>query len=112
MIAYHVAPADWPAFGIAAGQLRRLRLRDEALRAGVFSDVANPTRITEFLYVATWGEHQRQHHRFTRGDQAMEAQVRRFHLGPAAPRVTHLLAFPNTPNVEMTTPLQTLESQR
>ncbi|GAB2690625.1 MFS transporter [Hymenobacter frigidus] len=112
MIAYHVAPADWPAFGIAAGQLRRLRLRDGALRAGVFSDVANPTLITEFFYVATWGEHQRQHHRFTREDQAVEAQVRRFHLGPAAPRVTHLLAFPNTPNVEMATPLQTLESQR
>ena len=112
MIEYHVAPADWPAFGVAAEQLRRLRLRDGALRAGVFSDVANPTLITEFFYVATWGEHQRQHHRFTRDDQTIEARVRRFHLGPAAPRVTHLLAFPNTPNVEMATPLQTLESQR
>ena len=111
MIEYHVAPADWPAFHLAAGQLRRLRLRDGALRAGVFADVTQPTRITEFFYLATWGEHQRQHHRFTREDQAVEAQAQRYHIGPAAPRVTHFLAFPNTSNVELSTPMPSLESQ-
>ena len=112
MIEYQVAPADWAAFHQAAEQLTRLRLRDGALRAGVFADVAVPTRISEFFYVATWGEHQRQHHRFTREDQVVEARVRRFHRGPDEPRVTHFLAFPNTSNVEMTTPIPTLESQR
>ncbi|WP_310394690.1 MFS transporter [Hymenobacter sp.] len=112
MIAYRVEPADWPAFRAAAEQLKRLRLRDGVLRAGVFSDVANPALLTEFYYVATWGEHQRQHHRFTREDQAVEARVRQFHRGPEEPRVTHFLAFPNTSNVEMATPLQMLESQR
>ncbi|UOQ97801.1 MFS transporter [Hymenobacter sp. 5317J-9] len=112
MIEYHVEPADWPAFRAATEQLTRLRLRDGALRAGVFADVAHPTRLTEFYYVATWGEHQRQHHRFTKEDQAVEARVLQFHSGPAAPRVTHFLAFPNTSNVEMATPMQTLESQR
>lgn len=112
MIEYHVAPADWAAFHQAAEQLTRLRLRDGALRAGVFADVAVPTRISEFFYVATWGEHQRQHHRFTREDQVVEARVRRFHQGPDEPRVTHFLAFPNTSNVEMATPIPTLESQR
>lgn len=112
MIEYQVAPADWPAFHTAAERLKRLRLRDGALRAGVFSDVANPTFITEFFYVATWGEHQRQHHRFTREDQIVEGQVRRFHIGPREPRITHFLAFPNTSNVEEATPMQTLESQR
>ena len=112
MIEYQVEPENWPAFRHAAEQLKRLRLRDGALRAGVFSDIAQPTRITEVFYVATWGEHQRQHHRFTREDQAVEAQVRQFHAGPMAPRVTHFLAFPKTPNVEVATPLQNLESQR
>ncbi|WP_210516985.1 MFS transporter [Hymenobacter terricola] len=112
MIEYHVEPADWPAFQAAAERLKRLRLRDGALRAGVFSDVANSTIITEFFYVATWGEHQRQHHRFTREDQLVEAQVRQFHTGPDEPRVTHFLAFPSTSNVEEATPMQTLESQR
>ncbi len=112
MIEYQVDPADWPAFRVAAEQLKRLRLRDGALRAGVFSDIGNPAQITEFFYIATWGEHQRQQHRFTREDQAVEARVRQFHTGPAEPRVTHFLAFPNTSNVEMATPMQTLESQR
>ncbi|WP_210521397.1 MFS transporter [Hymenobacter terricola] len=112
MIEYHVAPADMPAFQHAAEQLRRLRLRDGALRAGLFSDVTDPTRITEFFYVPTWGEHERQHHRFTKEDQVVEAQVRQYHRGPDKPRVTHLLAFPHGSNVEPTTPMQTLESQR
>jgi MFS family permease len=112
MIEYHVEPADWAAFRLAAEQLKRLRLRDGALRAGVFSNISDPTVITEFFYVATWGEHQRQHHRFTREDQLVEAQVRQFHTGPGEPRITHFLAFPNTSNVEVATPMQTIESQR
>jgi len=104
MIEYNVAPADHAAFRLAAQQLTRLRLRDGALRAGVFTDVAQPARITEFFYVATWAEHERQHRRFTRDDQLVEAEVRRFHQGEAPPRVTHFLAFPRTPNVEVAAP--------
>jgi hypothetical protein len=112
MIEYHVEPANWPAFRAAAEQLRRLRLRDGALRAGMFADVAHPTRLTEFYHVATWGEHQRQHHRFTKEDQVVEGQLLRLHSGPEPPRVTHFLAFPNASNVEVATPMQTQESQR
>ena len=104
MIEYQVLPADWPAFRDATRQLTRLRLRDGALRAGVFADVAEPTRITEFFYVATWAEHLRQHRRFTRDDQLVETQVRQFHQGTEPPRVTHFLAFPRTPNVEVPSP--------
>jgi MFS family permease len=111
MITYNVALADWPAFREAAQQLRRLRLRDGALRAGVFADIADPTHLTEFFYVATWGEHLRQHRRFTRDDQAVEAQVRQFHRGTEPPRVTHFLAFPRAANVEVPSPpLQVAES--
>jgi MFS family permease len=111
MIEYEVAPADWAAFRQAAEQLTRLRLRDGALRAGIFADVAEPTRLTEFFYVATWGEHLRQHHRFTRDDQAVEAQVRQFHRSQEPPRVTHFLAFPKASNVEVPSPpLQVAES--
>jgi MFS family permease len=111
MITYEVAQADWAAFRQAAEQLTRLRLRDGALRAGIFADVAEPTHLTEFFYVATWGEHLRQHHRFTRDDQAVEAQVRQFHRSQEPPRVTHFLAFPKASNVEVPSPpLQVPES--
>ncbi|RYU81024.1 MFS transporter [Hymenobacter persicinus] len=112
MVEYEVAPANWPAFRQAAGQLTRLRLRDGALRAGVFADLAHPERITEFFYVATWGEHQRQHHRFTKEDQAVEAQVQQFHTGSAPPRVTHFLAFPKSSNIEMPMPLPGFGAQQ
>ncbi|GAA3938858.1 MFS transporter [Hymenobacter algoricola] len=112
MVEYLVAPQDWPAFRQAAELLTRLRLRDGALRAGVFADMAHPERITEFFYVATWGEHQRQHLRFTKEDQAIEAQVQQFHTGSVPPHVTHFLAFPKSINVEVPMPLQNLEAQQ
>ena len=104
MIDYQVPVAAQPAFYAVAARLTKLRLRDGALRAGVYADLADPTRLTEFFYVATWGEHERQHHRFTRDDQAVEAAVRAFHAGEAAPRVTHFLAFPFAPNIEVPMP--------
>ncbi|WP_139923835.1 MFS transporter [Hymenobacter sp. DG01] len=109
MVEYEVAVADQPAFREAAAQLTRLRLRDGSLRAGVFTDIARPTRITEFFYVATWGEHQRQQQRFTKEDQAVEARVRQFHTAPEPPRVTRFLAFPKSLNVEMTPTYETGE---
>ena len=113
MIEYRVDPADWPAFRTVADRLTRLRLRDGALRAGVFADLAEPSRITEFFYVATWGEHLRQHHRFTREDQVVEDQVRQFHQGPEDPQVTHFLAFPLAVNasVEVAAPYPNVEVQ-
>ncbi|QJX46653.1 MFS transporter [Hymenobacter taeanensis] len=110
MVEYQVEPENQPAFRLAAEQLTRLRLRDGSLRAGVFTDIAAPTRITEFFYVATWGEHERQHHRFTKEDLAVEARVRQLHSGPEPPRVTHFLAFPKSTNVEVPTPYETMES--
>ncbi|MEJ7663134.1 MAG: MFS transporter [Hymenobacter sp.] len=104
MIDYDVAPRNHPAFQAAAQQLTRLRLRDGALRAGVFTDLSQPTRLTEFFYVATWAEHERQQRRFTRDDQLVEAEVRRFHQGPEPPRVTQFLAFPRASNVEIVAP--------
>jgi MFS family permease len=109
MIRYEVAVADLPAFRPVVEQLTRLRLRDGALRAGVFIDVAQPGCITEFFYVATWGEHLRQHQRFTKEDEVVEARVRQFHSSPQPPQVTHLLAFPKTSNVEEPTPLPSLD---
>jgi hypothetical protein len=53
----------------------------------------------------------RQHRRFTRDDQAVEAQVRRLHRGPRPPQVSHFLAFPRAANVEVPSPpLQVAES--
>lgn len=112
MVEYQVAVADQPAFRQAATQLTRLRLRDGALRAGVFTDLARPECIIEFFYVATWGEHERQHQRFTRDDAQIRAQVRQFHTGTAPPRVSHFLAFPKSANVEVATNVENMQGQQ
>lgn len=111
MIEYLVAAADLPPFHQAVAQLVRLRLRDGALRAGVFTDVANPTKITEFFYVATWGEHLRQHHRFTKEDQLVEARVLQFHTGATPPGVTHFIGFPKMSNEEVAPPFENQAGQ-
>jgi hypothetical protein len=60
----------------------------------VFTDVTNPAHVVELFVVPTWGEHLRQHERFTMADQAIEARVRRYHVGPEPPVVTHFVAYP------------------
>ncbi|MDU0370640.1 MFS transporter [Hymenobacter endophyticus] len=99
MVDYQVPLSSQLAFREAVARLTRLRLRNGALRAGVYTDILEPTRLTEFYYVATWGEYERQHHRFTREDQATEAQVLQYHTGSEAPRVSRFLGFPKTSNV-------------
>ncbi|RSK31202.1 MFS transporter [Hymenobacter metallilatus] len=112
MVEYQVPEALLSAFHEAVAPLTRLRLRNGALRAGLYTDVAQPDRLTEFYYVATWGEYERQHHRFTREDQAVQEQVIQFHVGPEPPRVTRFLAFPHTSNVELPAPVESMENQR
>ncbi|MCA8832479.1 MFS transporter [Hymenobacter pini] len=112
MVEYQVPPSQQPAFREAVGPLTRLRLRNGALRAGVYTDVSRPGYITEFYYVATWGEYERQQLRFTQEDQTTEQQVRQFHIGPEPPQVRRFLAFPHTINIELPAPVESIESQR
>ncbi|GAB2526590.1 MFS transporter [Spirosoma aerophilum] len=92
MIEYHIEPADRAAFYAAIKPLQQLRLRDGASRIGIFTDVALPERQVEFFTVPTWGEHLRQHARFTLSDQVLEARVRQFHTGPERPKITHFVS--------------------
>lgn len=95
-IEYRIEVPAPPEFRNELNELVRLRRRDGALRAEAFTDVADPTRVVELFVVATWGEHLRQHERFTVHDQAIEARVRHHHIGPDRPRVTHYVAYPKT----------------
>jgi MFS family permease len=93
-VEYRIAVPAPPEFRPALDALVRLRLRDGALRAEVFSDIADPTRVVELFVVPSWAEHLRQHERLTIADQVTTARVRAYHVGPEPPRVTHLVAYP------------------
>ncbi|GAA4417894.1 MFS transporter [Nibrella viscosa] len=108
MIEYRINPAELADFLKAMEPLKRLRLRDGALRAGVFSDITDPARQVEFYTVASWGEHLRQHHRFTREDTRIEEQVRRYHTGPDRPMVSHFVTQPGNEQPPFVSDMETM----
>ena len=78
-------------FAKAMRELRQERLRDGAMRWGLFGDPANPRRYIETFLVESWLEHMRQHERVTRSDRQAQEVVRAFHVGDKPPEVSHLV---------------------
>lgn len=91
-IEYNIDPADEADFLSAVNRLSAERYRDGAFQWGVQQDAANSDRFVEWFLVSSWSEHLRQHERMTRHDADIQNEVRRFHRGPDAPRVEHLIA--------------------
>ena len=89
-------PADRKtAFQEAMREVRRIRIRDGAVRWSLFQDLAplegGLLRFSESFLSSSWGEHLRQHHRATVEDRAI---FRKAHtLGAEArPRIRHMIA--------------------
>jgi MFS family permease len=92
MVEYIVAPENSAAFTAALAAEAHIRRRDGAIYWHHFIDAADPRRHVEVFVVESWLEHMRQHERFTRSDQAIEANVRKFHVGPEPPRIAHFIS--------------------
>ena len=73
-------------------EMKRIRLRDDAIRWNVLRDSADPERYLEVFVTESWGEHLRQHERITSRDREVEERVQSLHLGPKPPKTTHLIA--------------------
>jgi MFS family permease len=93
-VEYEVEPADAAAFAEAMHALRPIRLRDGALRWGLWADAAAPGRFLESFVVESWLEHLRQHERMTTADREVQERALALHRGAAPPRVTHFLYEP------------------
>ena len=91
-IEYQVAGAGAGEFLALLRELAQERLRDGAYQWAVYEDVSAPGRYVETFLVTSWEEHQRQYTRISHDDALREAAVTRFHAGPAAPLVRHLVA--------------------
>jgi predicted MFS family arabinose efflux permease/quinol monooxygenase YgiN len=98
---YTIALEDADAFVAAMQPVRRLRLRDGALRWTLFQDLAEPTQWLETFLVESWNEHLRQHARITHADREVEETAQAFHRGEEEPRVTHLIAADARPRPEI-----------
>lgn len=90
-VEYRVEPARAEEFALAMDEMRRIRLRDGALRWDLAHDAAEPGVLVESFDVESWTEHLRQHDRFTVSDRRVEERIQRFHLGPDPPLARHFL---------------------
>jgi hypothetical protein len=78
-------------FAKAMDDVRRERLRDGAMRWGLFTDSAHPNRFVETFLLESWVEHMRQHERVTKSDRMAEELARAFHIGAGTPKIVHLI---------------------
>ena len=91
-VEYRIDPATSEEFLQAMKEMKRIRLRDGAIRWNVLRDSADPERYLEVFVTESWGEHLRQHERVTSSDREVEERVEALHLGPNPPKITHLIA--------------------
>ncbi len=88
-IEYLVAPERYVEFTHAVHELRGVRLRDGAIRWGIFRDAVNPTHLNETFVMESWLDYLRSRERYTAEDRAIRDRVIALHTGPEPPRVTH-----------------------
>jgi MFS family permease len=91
-IEYKIDPKTSEEFLEAMKEMKRIRLRDGAIRWNLLRDSADPERYLEIFVTESWGEHLRQHERITAEDRKPEERALAFHVGARPPRITHFIA--------------------
>jgi MFS family permease len=87
---YQIDPRDYAEFTQAIHALRDVRLRDGAIRWGVYQDATDPGHMNETFITESWLEYLRQRERFTASDLAIRERVFSFHRGKEPPRISHM----------------------
>ena len=88
-IEYRIPLDCYADFTRAAHELRGVRLRDGALRWGIFRDADDPTHLNETFLMESWVDYLRSRERTTAADVAIRDRVIALHQSEAPPRVTH-----------------------
>jgi MFS family permease len=90
-IEYRIRRADYDDFTRAIHHLREVRMRDGAIRWGIYQDTAEPDRMTETFVVESWIEYLRQRERLTAADRLIRDRVGSFHTGASPPITSHMI---------------------
>jgi MFS family permease len=89
-IDYYIDARDYAAFTKAIHQLRDVRLRNGAIRWGVYQDASDPGHINETFVTESWLEYLRERERFTASDRQILDRVWSFHRSKEPPRISHM----------------------
>ena len=91
LIDYSVEPADYNAFVHAIHELKDVRLRDGAIRWGIFQDANDPRHLNETFVMESWIDYLRQRERFTASDRTLWDRVVSLHHGAEPPRIVYTI---------------------
>jgi MFS family permease len=98
-IEYRVPAENYAEFTHAIHQLRGVRLRDGAIRWGIYRDAVDPERLNETFIMESWLDYLRSRERVTASDEAIRAKVRALHKGDDPPKTSYqIYAREITPN--------------
>jgi MFS family permease len=88
---YRVRKENHDAFTTAIHRMREVRMRNGAIRWGVFQDASQPERFVETFVTDSWLDFLRSRERLTANDRAIRDQVWRVHEGDGQPSVSYML---------------------
>ncbi len=98
-IDYRIPAERYAEFTHAIHQLRGVRLRDGAIRWGIYRDAIDPEHLNETFLMESWLDYLRSRERITAADEAIRARVRALHEGEDGPCITYqIYAREITPN--------------
>lgn len=88
-VEYHVPLARYTEFTHAIHELRGVRLRDGAMRWGIYREAEDPEHLIESFIMESWLEYLRSRERVTAADTILRDRVYAMHEGQVPPRVSH-----------------------
>lgn len=86
---YRIPAENYAEFTRAIHDLRGVRLRDGAIRWGIYRDATDPEHLNETFVMESWLDYLRSRERVTAADEQIRERVRTLHRGPEPPRTTH-----------------------
>jgi MFS family permease len=90
-IEFKIRPEDSGEFTGAIHKVREMRMRNGAIRWGVFQDARQPERFVETFVVDSWIDFLRQRERYSIPDRALRDYAWSFHQGDSPPTVSYML---------------------
>ena len=88
-IEYRIPLDCYATFTQRVHELRGVRLRDGAVRWGIYRDADDPTHLNETFVMESWLDYLRSRERTTAADTAIRDRAFALHEGDSPPRVTH-----------------------
>jgi MFS family permease len=88
-IDYTIPIENYAEFTRLVHRLRAVRLRDGALRWGIYRNAADPTQLNETFIMESWLDYLRSRERMTAGDERIREKVWALHHAPEPPRISY-----------------------